>query len=197
MKQDAGREGVQYEVAGEILRLYYPPRTQVVIGQKQADGKMAAKATPIGPPDGVMARICVVDYTIETNEREEVCGHFEFSLDRECVPVLDSGGPWIREHRNLEELNVYLSLFGLEASAEIDEEVDIAKLNVQVVPVKEPQDLCDHELDLYLLDVTEVQFMGGEGYVVDADVPCGRCGSKRNIRFTIPEEVVDGNDDET
>lgn len=141
MKQDAGREGVQYEIAGEVIRLYYPPLTQAVIGQKQADGRMVVRAHPIGPPDGVMAHIRVVDYTIKTNEHEEAYDYFEFALDRECVPVLDSGGPWIKERRNLEELNVYLSLFGLEATVEMNEEVDIAKLDVQVVPVKEPQDL--------------------------------------------------------
>lgn len=188
-KQDAGRDGVQYELSGpDRLRLYYAPQTQAVIGQKQADGRMVAKVHAIGPPDNCMARIWVADYDLVGGERHE---NFEFGLDRECVPVLDRSGPWIRERRDLEELNVYLSLFGLKVI--MNEE---GRIEVEVVDPKEPQDYCDHEPDFYSIQVVDVEFMGGEGYVIDAELPCGICGTRKSIRFTIPEDQGEWEEDD-
>lgn len=174
-KQDAGREGVQYEVSGELMRLFYAPQTQAVIGQK-VDGQVQMKVHAIGPPDGCLSKISIREYD-----------PLEFFLDRECVPVLDHGDPWIREHRDLEQLNEYLSLFGLEVS--IYEEDDNYELKVQIVPTKEPQDFCEHDPDWYGLQVCDVELMGGVGIVIDADVPCATCGTRKDIRFTIPEEL--------
>lgn len=185
MMQDAGRKGVQYEVRGEHMSLTYAPRTQAMIGQK-VDGRLQMQTHQIGPPDGVMSRIWVADYTIETDDHEEVYDSLEFGLDRECVPVLDNGGPWIREHRNLEELNEYLSLFGLKVDGVVE-----GVLDVKIVDAKEPSDLCDHEPDWYLLQVVEVDTILGSGISIEAEVPCENCSTKRTVRFTVPEEAWD------
>lgn len=99
-QQDAGREGVKYETGNNLLKLLYPPQTQAMIGKKTEEG-MEVEVHRIGPPDGVMATIWL--------EEED-----DFFIDRECIGGFDRGGPWTREHRNLEQLNEYLALFGLK-----------------------------------------------------------------------------------
>jgi hypothetical protein len=194
-KQDAGREGVQYEVTGskQGLRLYYPPQTQAAIGRKGEDGQMAMELHPIGPPDGCMAKIWLDHFSIDTDDHEEVRDVFEFGLDRECVPVLDQGGPWVRESRDLEQLNKYLSLFGIKVSMVEDEEEGFC-IEVETMEPKEPHEFCDHETDFYLLEVMDVQFVD-EGYAIEAEVPCGRCGIKKSIKFEIPEDVDNWDED--
>ena len=99
--QEAGRKGVTYEIGGgNLLRLYYTPLTQAVIVQKTAEGAKM-QVHPIGPPGNLMARIWIEEPD-------------DFYLDRECIGGFDRGGPWVREHRDLEELNEYLALFGLK-----------------------------------------------------------------------------------
>ena len=190
MRQNAGREGVQYEITDgrQGLSLYYPPQTQAAIGQKGDDGQVKMTLHAIGPPDGCMARIWLDHFSIDTDEHEEVRDVFEFRLDRECVPVLDQGGPWTRETRDLEQLNKYLSLFGLKVSMVEGEAGDFG-IEVEVIKPKEPQEFCDHETDFYLLEVMSVEFVGGQGYNIEAEVPCGLCGIKKSIEFTIPEDA--------
>jgi hypothetical protein len=105
----AGRPGVEYELddVGEALRLYYKPLTQAVIMQKLESGGAQVMVHSIGPPDNVMARVWL------DGDKDE---GDDFFLDRECIGNFDSGGPWVKEHRNLEQLNEYLVLFGLKAS---------------------------------------------------------------------------------
>jgi hypothetical protein len=180
-KQNAGREGVQFEIRGDGLRLYYAPQTQAMIGRK-VDGRMEMEVHRVGPPDGCMARIFIRGFD-----------PVEFFLDRECVPILDRGGPWTRETRGLEDLNIYLSLFGLKMKEPKEEDED---LEVEIVEPKEPQDFCDHETDFYLLEVMDVQFVGGVGYSIEAEVPCGLCGIKKGIKFTIPEDADNWDDED-
>jgi hypothetical protein len=99
-REKAPREGVEYEANGNLLKLFYAPQTQVAIGQKAGD-EMHVKVHHIGPSDGVMARVWLEDED-------------GFDLDRECIGGFDAGGPWVREHRDLERLNKYLELFGLK-----------------------------------------------------------------------------------
>lgn len=181
-KQDAGREGVQYQIGCDWLRLYYKPMTQAAIGQKQADGQMVVQMHPIGPPDGCMARIYLRSFD-----------PIEFSLDRECVPVLDRGGPWVRETRDLEALNEYLSLFGLKMKEPHKDDDDLV---VELVDCKEPQDYCEHETNWYAMQIADVEFTGGLGLTLTAEVPCDICGKRRTIEFTIPEEVGEWPDEE-
>lgn len=174
MRENAGRPGVQYELDRTAMRLYYAPQTQAVIGQKTQEG-MKMEVHTIGPPDGVMARIALV---------QDAEGAPEFYLDRECVPVLDEGGPWIRESRNLGELNHYLCLFGLEA------EVADGSIKLRNIEPKEPQDLCDHEPDWYIARVEEHEYDSKLGrYKIFLSVPCVHCGIRAKVSVVEPDLV--------
>lgn len=116
MKHKAGLANVFYEVSGDTLRLYYQPHTQIFLGTKTKDG-IKVKSEPIGPPDGVMARIY-----------ESITPPDVYYLDRECIyPDFDGGGPWMREHRSFERLNAYLSMFGLKLKKKGSWDLSIVK----------------------------------------------------------------------
>jgi len=173
-KSEAGREGVRFDLFKNRMHLYYKPHTQMVLLQK-SDGELKSTVKTIGPPDGVMAKIWVSDY----GDSDELM----FSLDRECVPVFDSGGPWVRERRSLEELNEYLRIFGLVVSGVVEDQID-----VKVVEPVEPSFYCDHEVDFYSLRVLEEEFIGGSGFCIEAEVSCKHCDEARVVTFVIPEE---------
>ncbi len=99
-RQKAGREKVEYEITEDLMVLFYEPQTTVVIGKKNTDGTTETQYHKVGPKDGIMSRIWLED-------------DGDFYLDRECFWGFDRGGPWVREHRDIDELNEYLSIFGL------------------------------------------------------------------------------------
>lgn len=100
-RQIAGRERVEYEIRNDLMVLFYEPQTTVVISKRNADGTTETQYHRVGPEDGIMSRI-----------RLESDG--EFYLDRECIWGFDKGGPWVREYRDVDRLNKYLSIFGLK-----------------------------------------------------------------------------------
>lgn len=130
MKQKAGRNHVEYEISdsGGLLKLYYIPQTLVAIGQKM-DDQMKVEVHHIGPPDGVMARIW-----LEGNWSEG------FFLDRECIGGFDQGGPWVKENRNMGQLNEYLSLFGLRQNKD-----NYLGFDISIVEPVEPDRIQDCE----------------------------------------------------
>lgn len=102
-RQKAGREKVEYEIINDLMVLFYEPQTTVVIGKKNANGTTEIQYHKVGPEDGIMSRIWLEDDNASS-----------FYLDRECIWGFDKGGPWVREYRNIDELNEYLSIFGLK-----------------------------------------------------------------------------------
>lgn len=127
--EEAGRPGVAYGVSGNLLKLVYTPQTQAMIGTKTEDG-MKVEVHSIGPPDGVMARVWLEEPD-------------DFYLVRECIGGFDMGGPWTREHRNLEELNKYLALFGLK---HLPTKENMDYFNIAVVePVDPPNPYEDED----------------------------------------------------
>jgi hypothetical protein len=162
--QKAGREGVLFEADKHTLRIFGPSTCQALIGQKKPGGEMETRVETIpNPGDRIM--------TVHPHEDEL------WHVNRQCIPGYDEGGPWWRGTVDLSELDELLHLYGVKITE--------GKLETaESCPPIQPQDLCEHEPDWYLMALAEEDY---EHKVLILSVPCGRCGKRAEVCVPIPD----------
>lgn len=175
----AGRKGVNYHLRADRLYLYGPSTVRALIGRRHDDGTVEMREEVISPPDDKIATV--------------TDGEDGYYVDRQCIPGYDVGGPWWRGNMDLDELEEWLSIYGLKPHPRSLE--DGGFIDIEVIKPKEPSDFCDHDgEDGFLFQ--EEDTIDEESSVMVKCMKCGRMGRAKILHSDIDWTAFDKEDGE-